>query len=132
MSFWGAGANNANATAAAPGTEVIAVTLGPVSVPRDSELVLVTASFALTHLGTSNTSTTIRLRRGATLTDAVLGNPVVDTNLTLAAATVFGSLQWFDTLQGFATVQYSLTAQLAGSGANGSITNASIAAIFFL
>lgn len=80
-------------------------------VPRESETCIIMASMRVV-LGASATGYTTRIRRGPNLTDTQLIQQPALTGV--AGNNLVATIQWFDVLTGFATVQYSLTFQAVG------------------
>ena len=114
-----------NSTAIVTTAETVAVTGNPLSLPYTNAKIRIRGWVQVTP-GTSTTGITIRIRRGTTITDTLVGPA---TNLTagvLAAATQQFSAAFTDSLQGLVQAQYSLTVQQAGAAANGSIVAAMI------
>lgn len=98
--------------------ETIVLTTPFISLPLDNAPVLIFWQFYATS-GTNGTTLQLRIRRGATLTDTLV---MTGAAFTAAAAAMFNCAGHFiDTPGVVGPVQYSVTAQNAGSTTTGGL-----------
>lgn len=114
-----------NGTAVVTTAETVAVTGNPLSLPYNNAKVRIRGNVVLTP-GTSTTGVTVRIRRGTTITDTLIGPATNQTAGVTAAAPQTFPIAYTDTLAGVVQAQYSLTVQQAGAAANGTIVSANI------
>lgn len=106
--------------------ETIVLTSPFISLPLDNALVLIFWQFYAAS-GTSGTTLTLRIRRGSALTDALVmsGQP-----FTAAAGATFNCAGHFiDTPGVVGPVQYTVTAQNAGSSTTGGLFSGCLSAM---
>lgn len=116
--------NNAASLAA----ETILTTTGALVPVADSAFILILWYFTLL-IGTAGTAVTVRLRRGTTLTGAIINTPTAVT-VTAGNTVVFNGFQG-DVLQPQGITQYSLTAQVTAATANSPLGDVAHLAISF-
>lgn len=129
MALWGNGAQVLTVTNTVTSAETVAVTLPPTVVPRDSVAVLIFGVVNGTPAAGS-TQFNLRLRRGPTVTDTLVGNLLADLSAITAGFSKTEALFVVDTLISFGTVQYCITAQFVGAGSNCTINTAAMGVIF--
>lgn len=131
MSVFGTGASSTTAVTLVTTAETIIITTPVYPVPRDAEMIIIIAMVHFSVIGATASSVTTRIRRGATLTDAVVGLATTDNDIS-AGNTKSRPWVLVDTVAGLATVQYSLTAAFGGATANSTADSMSIAILSLL
>lgn len=108
-------------------TEAVAATVVVPSVPRANVRVQI-KGWAQITTGGSTTALTIRVRRGSTITDTLIGEANAEQVKAAAGSTEELSIMLEDTPGEVANQSYVVTLQQTGAAANGSILQAFIQA----
>lgn len=104
-------------------TEIVCATTAPLAPPRPGVRAVLRGLVELDS-GTGTDGVTIRIRRGTTISGALVSEAIEEETTALLAETWVVSA--VDTLGDVATVQYVVTIQQASASANGSVDNATI------
>lgn len=109
-------------------TELVAATISGVNVGAGGTVAI--SGTAVVTLGTSTTGLTLRVRRGTTITDPVVGEAYVGSDPVATLAAVIRTIEVVDIPPGeLAGGSYVLTVQQVAASANGTVNTAALSLV---